>query len=264
MLSYTGDTTYDTLLASALIASGVIFAISWFIPSPYGRFASSRHGVSLSPPLGWFLMELPATVTFLFFFFQGPHWRRPVPLFFLCVWLIHYGNRGFYFPAKMRVAKGDRATFSLMVVATGWLVTSLHGYFFATYFARLGPNYDVSWFSDGRFVLGMAIYYASYVGNLASDATLRNLRSEEEAARGEKIYRVPNGGLFRWVSCPSYLTELVGWAGLALGTWSLAGVFILAISAANLIPRAIKTHRWYRERFPDYPADRKALVPYLW
>jgi hypothetical protein len=32
---------------------------------------------------------------------------------------------------------------------------------------------------------------------------------------------------------------------------------------ANLVPRARAHHRWYRERFPDYPARRKALVPGL-
>jgi hypothetical protein len=52
------------------------------------------------------------------------------------------------------------------------------------------------------------------------------------------VYRIPEGGLFRFVTNPSYLAELVFWAGFALFTWSLAGVFILAISMANLIPRA--------------------------
>ena len=83
-------------------------------------------------------------------------------------------------------------------------------------------------------------------------------------AAGTKEYRIPRGGLFRWVSSPSYLTELGAWAGFALCTWSLAGVFIFLISAANLVPRAFATHRWYRERFPDYPPERKALIPYVW
>jgi 3-oxo-5-alpha-steroid 4-dehydrogenase 1 len=40
-------------------------------------------------------------------------------------------------------------------------------------------------------------------------------------------------------------------------------VFIFAVSAAHLVPRALATHRWYRERFPDYPRERRALIPYL-
>ena len=26
---------------------------------------------------------------------------------------------------------------------------------------------------------------------------------------------------------------------------------------------ALDHHRWYRERFADYPAERRALIPYL-
>ena len=44
---------------------------------------------------------------------------------------------------------------------------------------------------------------------------------------------------------------------------SLAGVYIVAVSTANLIPRAIPTHSWYRERFPDYPREQKILVPFF-
>jgi 3-oxo-5-alpha-steroid 4-dehydrogenase 1 len=259
---YTGDPTYDTLLAAALAFAAVVFVVSWFLPSPYGRFASSRFGVSLSPRLGWFLMELPATLSFWFFFVRGPHRAETVPLVFAAMWLFHYGNRGFYFPFRIRVARGDRSSFSLMVVGAGWLVTSLHGYFHAAWFTRFG-DYTVDWLRDPRFLIGFAIYYSNYALNIHSDAILRRLRTPEELAAGEKIYRIPRGGLYRWVTSPSYLTELCAWAGFALCTWSLAGVFILVVSAANLVPRAFATHRWYRSRFADYPPERKALIPYL-
>ena len=74
---YTGDTTYDTLLTLAfgIVALTVIGAS--FIQTPYGRFASDRYGLSLDPRLGWFLMELPATVFFLYFYFQGPTRSSP-------------------------------------------------------------------------------------------------------------------------------------------------------------------------------------------
>jgi hypothetical protein len=32
---------------------------------------------------------------------------------------------------------------------------------------------------------------------------------------------------------------------------------------ANLAPRALKTHRWYKDTFPDYPEQRKALIPFV-
>jgi 3-oxo-5-alpha-steroid 4-dehydrogenase 1 len=48
-----------------------------------------------------------------------------------------------------------------------------------------------------------------------------------------------------------------------LATWSLAGLAFALYTAANVGPRAFANHRWYRERFPDYPKHRKALFPFL-
>jgi protein-S-isoprenylcysteine O-methyltransferase Ste14 len=65
------------------------------------------------------------------------------------------------------------------------------------------------------------------------------------------------------VSCPNYLGEMLEWFGWALATWSIAGLAFALYTVANLLPRALQHHRWYRAKFADYPADRKALVPYV-
>src|SRR5688500_17469502 len=111
---YTGDARYDTLLTGALAFAAFVFIASWFLPAPYGRFASPRLGVSVGPRLGWFLMELPATLSFLYFFVRGPRRAELVPLVLLVVWLVHYANRGFYFPLSIRASKGERASFGAM------------------------------------------------------------------------------------------------------------------------------------------------------
>lgn len=263
MTWYTGDPTYDGVLTAALVFAAVVALAAPFFPSPYGRFASDRAGLALDPRFGWFLMELPATLSFLLFFFRGPNCFEVVPLVFLGVWAVHYGNRGFYFPFSIRSPRGAKASFSLLVIATGWIVTSVHGYLHAAFFSRHGAHYDVGWLDDPRFRIGFVLYAGSLALNIHSDAIIRRLRTREEVEAGVKVYRIPRGGLYRWVTSPSYLTELTAWAGLAICTWSLASVFILAISAANLVPRALDTHRWYRRRFPDYPRERRALIPYL-
>jgi 3-oxo-5-alpha-steroid 4-dehydrogenase 1 len=264
MPTYTGDASYDLVLT---LAFGIVVftAVSaLFVQTPYGRFANESYGVSLDPRLGWFLMELPALVSFVYFYFQGPHAGAPVPLFILFVWVVHYANRGFLMPALMRVPRGQRSGFSLGVVVMGWLVTTLHGYLNATWASALSPHFTADWFGDPRFIIGILVYYAAFFANLHSDHVVRCLRTKQEVAQGIKHYRIPRGGLFEYVSNPSYLTELIFWAGFALFTWSLAGVYILAISMANLIPRAIATDRWYREKFSDYPTQRRILIPYVW
>ncbi len=263
MTWYTGDPTYDTVLTLSFGLAALVFVGAAFTKSPYGRFASDRWGLNLSPRLGWFLMELPATLSFVFFYVQGRNRFEIVPLFFLAVWLIHYGNRGFVFPYLIRSPRGQKASFSLTIVLSGWLVTTLHGYLNAAFISDLGTHFTLDWFKDPRFIIGITLYYASFALNIHSDAIIRNLRSVEEVERGDKVYRIPRGGLFRYVTNPSYLTEITAFTGFAIATWSLGACFILLITIANLVPRAFQTHRWYQERFSDYPPERRVLIPFV-
>ena len=259
-----GDPNYDTVLIAGFVFALFVAVAGVFVKSPYGRFADARWGFALDPRLGWLLMELPATVVFVLVFVRGSNRAELVPLLFLAMWLIHYGNRGFAFPLLIRRAPGSKASFGISVVVMGWFVTGVHGYLNAHYIAELGDHYGRSWLSDPRFIGGVLLYYAGFAANLHSDAIIRRLRTKAEVESGEKVYRIPRGGLFRWVSSPQYLSELVAWTGFAIATWCPGSLFVLAVSAANLIPRAAQTHRWYHERFADYPPERKALVPFVW
>ena len=254
---------YRCILIGSFIYAGIILAGAFMAKAPYGRFGSEKRGLNLSPRLGWFLMELPATLSFVWFYIHGRNATEFVPLIFLGIWLIHYGNRGFIFPLLMRVPRGASNTFSLMVVSMGWLVTTLHGYLNAVFISHLGTHLTTDWLTDPRFIVGVTIYFFGFVMNIHSDAIIRNLRSREEVERGEKVYRIPEGGLFRYVTNPSYFSELLSFAGFAIATWSLGAVFVLLVSAANLVPRAFQVHEWYRERFDDYPDRRKVLIPFV-
>ncbi|MQY67097.1 MAG: hypothetical protein GH159_02080 [Dehalococcoidia bacterium] len=59
----------------------------------------------------------------------------------------------------------------------------------------------------------------------------------------------------------SALTLCVPWS---TSTWSLPGLAFAVWTAANLVPRAHSHHAWYRQRFPDYPPRRRALLPGIW
>ncbi len=72
---------------------------------------------------------------------------------------------------------------------------------------------------------------------------------------------VPRGGLFELVSCPNLSGEILQWFGFALMCWNLPALSFAIWTAANLIPRAISHHRWYRTHFADYPKSRRAVVP---
>jgi len=265
MTWYTGNSVYDTLLLIGYGYAILIFVSSFFGTAAYGgRFGTGKKakGIKLGAKAGWILMELPGLIVFPIVFFMGPNWNNPVPLFFLAIWMMHYSNRALITPMLMRVQPGSSASFSFNVVVAGWITLFLHGYFNAAYLTEFGEQYTADWFSDPRFLIGLTIYLFGFVSNIHSDTILRNLRPKQPSP-DEPRYKIPYGGLFRWVSCPQYFGEILSFTGFAIMTWNLGAVFVLAITAGNLIPRAVYTHRWYRKNFDDYPPERRAVFPYL-
>ena len=258
---YTGNTTYDTVLTLGFVLVVFILIGDKFAKSSYGRFGSKKMG--LNPRLGWFLMELPATVVFLGFFVAGTRSTELVPIILCIIWLIHYANRGWYFPLRIRVNKSERRSFGLSILLIGVLVTVMHSYLNATFFTDYGKHLTTDWLSDPRFIIGVIIYYFGYILTVHSEAIVRNLRDPKALDSDEIEYKIPYGGGYKYVSSPTYLGEMIAWTGFALLTWSLAGVLIFAITATNLVPRAFKTHKWYQDKFEDYPRDRKALIPFI-
>lgn len=260
---YTGNTFYDTVLALGFVLAALIALSSMFGTAKYGgRFGSKGGGFKMGSKAGWILMEFPGLLVFPVVYFTGRNAMEPVPLFFLAVWMVHYSNRALINPLLMRVQPGTRSSFDFSVVIAGWVTLTIHGYLNAAYISELGTYYVPSWFSDPRFLLGLAVYLFGFGLNIHSDHILRNLRSKHPQP-DEPRYRIPYGGGFRLVSCPQYLGEILSFAGFAIMTWNLGAVFVLAITMANLIPRALYTHKWFHKNFDDYPQERRAIFPYL-
>lgn len=262
---YTGHAVFDTVVTIGLIFAAITIVSGFFGQSPYGRFASDDWGgININPKLGWWLMEIPATVVFLFFFIKNFDGWNGITLFLGAIWVLHYGNRGWFFPLSIRTVPGKKASFSLLVMALGIFVTGIHGYMNATWFTEYGPHFHSNaWFVDPRFIIGLIIYACGFVLIVHSEYVVRNLRPKHPKPGQISDYKIPYGGGFRFVSSPQYLGEMLAWLGLAVFSWGLPGVIILLITVGNLAPRAFATHSWYKEKFPDYPSNRKALIPYV-
>ena len=258
---YTGDTTYDSLLLVGFVFALLIYVGSKFGTAQYGgRFGATSKGFKLGSKPGWILMEIPALILFPVFFFMGSNAGETVPLFFLAIWIMHYSNRALITPMLMRTRPDAKSDFSVSVVVSGWVVLALHSYLNARYLSEYGQHYQPDWFQDPRFIIGLAIYAFGFILNIHSDSILRNLRSKNPSP-DEPRYKIPYGGGFRWISCPQYLGEIISFVGIAVMTWNLGAVFVIAVTAGNLVPRALITHRWFNDNFDDYPADRKAIFP---
>ena len=254
MSSLSPETFRAVLLGWALLGA-VVFVALLFVDAPYGRHARAGWGPSVSARAGWVLMESPAVVLVPLLFALSERRSDPAAVAFVLLWSLHYVNRGVVAP--LRPGAGA-SPMPISVAAMGFAFNVGNGLLQGTWLFSAGPRPGVGWLAGAPFLLGTALFLAGMAVNRRSDAALKSLR-----APGETGYRVPKGGLFELVSCPNYLGEIVEWAGWALLTWSPAGLVFALWTAANLVPRALAHHRWYRRTFADYPPRRKAIVPFV-
>jgi 3-oxo-5-alpha-steroid 4-dehydrogenase 1 len=244
------------LAALAWTGVGVLTLLGlFFVTAPYGRHSRSGWGPVVSARLGWVIMEAASPVALSYFFLRGNWSPNLVTVVFLGLFLSHYLNRTFIYPLRMR--NGQRPM-ALSIVAMGLLFNLVNGCLNGLFLNLLAGRYAPEWLLSPRFLIGLALFLGGMVVNLHSDGILRNLRVDDEPG-----YRIPRGGLFELVSCANYFGELVEWVGWACLTWTLGGVAFAVWTAANLVPRALAHHRWYRSAFPEYPEKRRAIIPFL-
>jgi hypothetical protein len=245
---------HSWLTRTELILAGATFLLLLVVAAPYGRHQRPGWGPSMANAAGWVVMELPAVLLFTAIHLTGEHRFEPVPLAFAGLWLFHYLQRTFVFPFRLHTT-GKKVP--VVIVAMGFAFNVLNAYVIARWTSHLG-RYDTEWLLDPRFITGVALFFAGFAINQRADAMLIGLRRA-----GETGYRVPSGWLYEYVACPNYLGEIVEWTGFAIATWSLPGLAFALFTAANVGPRAYANLRWYRATFPDYPPDRKALIPFV-
>jgi 3-oxo-5-alpha-steroid 4-dehydrogenase 1 len=238
-----------TLLAIVLVPTQLKVA------APYGRHARTDWGPSMSNRLGWTIMELVSLVVFVGLFLSGPGEKTAPMWVFFALWTAHYVNRSLIFPWRTHTA-GKTIPVAIVgsAIAFNLVNAGLNGF----YFGWSGETYSTAWLSDPRFIIGLVIFLAGAAINIWSDNKLIGLRSG-----GTQGYSIPRGGLFNYVSCPNHMGEIIQWSGFALMCWNLPALSFAIWTAANLIPRTLAHHAWYRKTFPDYPQDRRAVIPAL-
>lgn len=226
----------------------VVFPVLFFVPAPYGRYLRSGIGPTLSSRVAWLLMESVSVFLFIWAFWTvSPFHDQLAAQWIAGLWLIHYLQRSFVYPFLMRDPNKATPVFTVLL-AIGF--NSLNAY---SNGAALAPRT-----LDVKVVIGVVLFFVGFAINLHSDAILRNLRKP-----GETGYAIPYGGLYKWVSCPNYFGELLEWLGFAIAAWTFPALAFAIFTFANLFPRAIAHHRWYREKFPDYPKERTAIIPFV-
>jgi 3-oxo-5-alpha-steroid 4-dehydrogenase 1 len=223
--------------------------------APYGRHTRTDWGPSISNQLGWCVMELVSLLVFAGLFLAGPNDKTAPMWVFFALWTAHYVNRSLIFPWRTRT---QGKTIPLAIVGSAAAFNIVNAGLNGLYLGWVGAVYPASWLADPRFIIGLIVFLAGATINIWSDNRLIALRAD-----GKPGYTIPRGGLFAWVSCPNHMGEIIQWSGFALMCWNLPALSFAVWTAANLIPRAVSHHAWYRKTFLDYPQDRRAVIPAL-
>ena len=250
------STIYNCLIISWFVLGAIVFVALFFIVAPYGRHVRKGWGYSLNNKLAWVLMEAPTPIVFAISFFLGDVRTNAVLIIFLFLYLAHYVHRAFIYPFSLR---GADKRMPLSIIGFGFLFNIMNGYLNGRYLFTFSGGYADSWLLDGRFIVGIILFVSGYIINRQADLALRELRSN-----GDSGYKISNSSFHRLVSSPNYLGEIMIWVGWAIATWSIAGAAFAFWTIANLLPRARANHEWYKANFPDYPPERKALIPHIW
>ena len=237
-----------------IIFALIIFPVLFFVKQPYGKHFSKGWGPSISNRIGWVIMEIPSLIILSYFFIVSRNFTATVTLLFT-LWFIHYFNRTLVFPFRIKT-KGKKMplVIALFAIIFNIINASFNG-------IDLSKTLDFPFFETIdfiRFGLGFLLFATGMILNLSSDTILIGLR--KSSTNG---YQIPHKGMFKWISCPNYLGEIIEWIGFATMAWNLAAFSFVIWTIVNLLPRAIDNHKWYRQQFSDYPVNRKAIIPFI-
>ena len=244
-------------------------------------------------------METVSLSTFIYTYLNSPlsplTFGKPPPLSIdnpsatlACLFVTHYLNRAILSPLRTP----SRSKSHAIVVLAGITFNTVNGPLVGAYLSSPeGLSYLTGAYRRPHFWLGVLMWAAGFVGNIVHDEILLNIRRKKQAQdaagktpeqrakekkKGEH-YAIPHGLLYEYISYPNYFCEWIEWLGFALAASPLPsfeswGAFLATITPPflfflaevfTMVPRAVRGHQWYHGKFPNYPKERKAVVPFI-
>jgi len=293
---------YELLRKLFAVIPPIITPLTYMIDAPFGRFAPTEDSIFVVDGIkSWMVMELVAPIVFSYTFWRAPlnllpNWTPHLKLYqpatlLATFFLLHYLNRAIISPLRTP----SRSKSHLMVVFSAILFNSVNGFLVGAYLSSpIGRQFLNGAFERPTFWFGVGVWLVGLTGNILHDEILFDIRRKAKAKgkgkeeshnnskskpkpKAKEHYAIPHGWLFDYVSFPNYFCEWVEWLGFAIAA-APPPSFVSQIAFFNTLhppwmfllselflmaPRALKSHQWYKDTFPDYPKDRKAVIPYL-
>ena len=246
------------LIVMAVIALAVYVSL-FFVDAGYGKFYDKKWGPAVNNKLGWVLMEAPVFIAMLVLWLCSDRRNDMVRLAFLFLFELHYIQRSFVFPFRMR----GKSVMPFSIILMGVVFNVLNALMQGGWIFYISPAdyYGRDWLMTPKFIAGFLIFIIGMYINIQSDDIIRNLRKD-----GDSRHYLPKEGMFRYVTSANYFGEFIEWVGFAILTWSWAGAVFAWWTFANLAPRAHRIYDAYKKEFGDELDTKKTkrFIPFIW
>ncbi|XP_023338447.1 polyprenol reductase [Eurytemora carolleeae] len=119
-------------------------------------------------------------------------------------------------------------------------------------------NLGVLWTPINLFLI--LVFLWAWYFQLRTHLIFSELKKKTKGGHG-----IPEGSLFSLVSCPHYLCEIIIYTVfmLLLGPRHQTMLFVCCWVWVNQILAALMSHTWYKNKFKEYPSNRRAIFPYI-
>ena len=235
------------------VAIGLItFIYLFFENAPYGRHIKDGWGIKIPARLGWIVMESPCVILMVVLALIIREQLEMIHKIFLCIWLTHYIHRTFIYPFVIEMTN-PKMPISIALSAFFFNVINVSIQAFGIFYFT---QYSDDWLTSPTFIIGLSVFLFGMFINIKSDYIINSMKRNKGPG-----YHIPDQFLYKYLSAPNYFGEIIEWLGWAILTFSISGFVFLIWVIANLFPRAIAHHKWYKDKFDNYPKGRKAIIP---
>ena len=252
-----------------------IFLCLIFIKAYYGKFFNSNSGEGncfqrtlrkifpvIPSRISWIIQECPCvfmTIFFLIYYRKNLNYKN---ILVMAPFFIHYVHRSFIFPFVIHSSKNNPLEITLMA----FVFCFFNSLMINRSIFCLIIDYELKSFWL-NYLFGLAIFGLGMYINIHSDYSMIKQRNANKDSNNK--YIIPRGFMYELISCPNYFGELTEWLGFFILSNSFSGLVFFISTFANLFPRAIQYHQWYKTKFKEEFAtdknlsQRKSIVPFL-
>lgn len=114
-------------------------------------------------------------------------------------------------------------------------------------------------------IVGLSVFIWASWQQYNTAVQFAELRQNKAGKVQNTQHHIPYGGLFEYVSCPHYFTEILIYLAMniifSFKNTMMIWLFIFVLF--NQVITGYLTHKWYKETFRNYPRQRKSIIPLI-